>query len=266
MHGFFITISNGLLKDGHRKRIGTAVWEFMWCIDKITKIDDSGVGWVLGGKPINLSELAKLMEVGEDTISLNLSKLEKEGYIEKTRTPYGLVIKVIHAKKRFGKKSDMGKILNLRESSKTPNLVEKTPNVHIDNTVDITPKTRKDIKKLEIVYPIWLNIEKWKEWEQHRKEIKRPLTSVGVKLQLKFISLHIKDHVNIIDQSIKNGWTGLFELKNGFNGNGDAQRVFRKQREEREAEEERESSKNDSESKRKLNEDIKSLAKDKTLK
>lgn len=140
MNGFFITISNGLLKDNHRKRMGTAVWEFMWCIDKVTRIDEDGVGWVLGGKAINLSDLAEVMDVGEDTVSVNLSKLENEGYISKTRTPNGLVIKVANAKKRFGKIS--------RRVGKTPNPLEETPNAHIDNTIDNT-ETKRSLKYLK---------------------------------------------------------------------------------------------------------------------
>jgi hypothetical protein len=59
---FYITVSNGLLKDDHRKRIGSAVWEFMWLIDKITRIDEDGKGWVLGGKPINSKRSLKVWE------------------------------------------------------------------------------------------------------------------------------------------------------------------------------------------------------------
>jgi DNA-binding transcriptional ArsR family regulator len=99
---FYITISNGLLKDGHRKRMGEAVLEFMWLIDRVTKVDDDGYGWILGGKPIKLEELATDLGVHRDTVSANLTRLEENGYIEKTRTPYGLSIKVVKAKKRFG--------------------------------------------------------------------------------------------------------------------------------------------------------------------
>lgn len=100
---FYISISNGLLKDGHRKRMGSSVWEFMWCIDKVTKIDDKGIGWVLGGKPIRLKEIAEQMDVDEDTVGVNLDKLEEQNYITKLRTPYGIQIKVMKIKKRFNK-------------------------------------------------------------------------------------------------------------------------------------------------------------------
>ena len=100
---FYIQVSNGLLKNGHRKRIGEAVWEFMWCIDKITQIDEDGSGWVLGGKPIQLKELIDDMGVHATTVSRNLNKLQKEGYLGLMRTPRGIKIKVNKAKKIFKK-------------------------------------------------------------------------------------------------------------------------------------------------------------------
>ena len=114
MPNFYISISNGLLKDGHQKRIGAAVWEFMWCIDKVTRIDEDGTGWVLGGRPIKLEEIAagyhnkageyqEGLGLHEKTVAKNLHKLEDAGYINRTRTPYGVVISVVKTKKRFNK-------------------------------------------------------------------------------------------------------------------------------------------------------------------
>jgi len=133
---FYITISNGLLKDGHRKRMGEAVWEFMWLIDRITVIDEQGYGKVLGGKPIKLDEIANDLEVHRDTVSSNLIKLEEHGYIEKTRTPYGLSIRVVKAKKRFGGNAESNK-------AKTPNLRRENAESNKTDTVDNNSKTRE---------------------------------------------------------------------------------------------------------------------------
>ena len=57
----------------------------------------------------------------------------------------------------------------------------------------------------------------WKEWFDHRREIKKTLTPTTLKKQMKFLQLHtVPDAVKIIKRSIMNGWTGLFEL----NGDG----------------------------------------------
>lgn len=138
---FYITISNGLLSNGHRKRMGAAVWEFMWCIDKVTRIDEDGTGWVLGGKPIKLSDLAEQMGVSEDTISRNLITLEEEGYIFKTNAPYGIIIKVKQAKKRFGRNVEptSTKVSNLSRKNVEPN---KT--VSVDRTEDTSAKAESE--------------------------------------------------------------------------------------------------------------------------
>lgn len=125
---FYINISNGLLNNSHRKRMGEAVWEFMWCIDKVTRVDENGVGYVLGGKPIKLSDIAngyknskgKFIEglgCHENTVSRNLKRLVDEGYIAITRTPYGLVCKVWKTKKNFVDKSKKRNTISVGRST-----------------------------------------------------------------------------------------------------------------------------------------------------
>lgn len=99
---FYISVSNGLLKDGHRQRMGESVWEFMWLLDHMTRIDGNGYGWVLGGKPIKLAELAQDLGVHRSTVSRSLSRLQEEGYVDVIHAPYGLVIRVCKARKVFG--------------------------------------------------------------------------------------------------------------------------------------------------------------------
>jgi len=131
MKGFFIEVTNNLLEPKHRKKMGTAVWEFMWCLDKITKIDEESVGWILGGKPIQLKDIRKEIGITEPKISKNLNKLKDAGYINIIRTGIGLIISVNKAQKRFNQKgkSDLtkrenqndhkGKSLSYRQNSKT---------------------------------------------------------------------------------------------------------------------------------------------------
>lgn len=159
MTGFYITISNGLLEGDHRKRMGAAVWEFLWCIDKVTKIDDNGDGHVLGGKPIQLDDLAHQMGVHRITVSEHLSLLQKEGYIEKTLHRHGISIVVKKTKKRFGKR------LN-QDSEKTKPRSEKTKPLNIDNTDDITVKTQDDSKRKAFKKP---SLEEVKEYCLERK-------------------------------------------------------------------------------------------------
>ena len=134
MKGFFIEITNNLLDPKHRKAMGTAVWEFMWCLDKITMIDEAEIGWVLGGKPIKLKDIRLEIGITEPKISKNLHKLERSHYIGLKNTPYGIIIGVFKAKKRFAQKvkPNLPKRENLDVQKGKPN---KT--IQLDKT---TPK------------------------------------------------------------------------------------------------------------------------------
>ncbi|MEK6882892.1 MAG: hypothetical protein AABY22_24930 [Nanoarchaeota archaeon] len=130
MKGFFIEITNNLLDPKHRKKMGTAVWEFMWCLDKITRIDEEGKGWILGGKPINLKDIKDELGIVEHNISKNLNKLKREGYLDLLRTPYGLVIKLWKAKKRFtdkGKRFTDKSKSNIRQYKDNNNIIIEKP-------------------------------------------------------------------------------------------------------------------------------------------
>lgn len=57
--------------------------------------------------------------------------------------------------------------------------------------------------------------EAWQDWIEHRNQIRKPLTDAAIKKQLKMLAEYSEDDaVKIINQSIQNGWQGLFEIKN----------------------------------------------------
>jgi hypothetical protein len=92
-----VPIWNGIFE--HYDRIGDAIWEFLWCIDKITREED-GVGIVLGGMPVKFERIAdELKGSYKETVRLHFKLLETEKYIRLRRTPYGHVIEVLNSKK-----------------------------------------------------------------------------------------------------------------------------------------------------------------------
>jgi hypothetical protein len=94
-----IPLWNGVFE--HFERIGQALWEFVWCIDKITEERD-GVGLVFGGAPIKLGAIVSgLKGSNKETVRRHLTHLVRENYIRRRRTPYGYVIEVLNSRK-FG--------------------------------------------------------------------------------------------------------------------------------------------------------------------
>jgi hypothetical protein len=95
-----ICLWNGLLEDKHRRRIGPAIWLYLELLDKITREDSQGIGWVLGGKPVKAEEFKGKQWTNRE----HLKRLRKFGYISTRRTPYGFVIGVTNSLKlRFGR-------------------------------------------------------------------------------------------------------------------------------------------------------------------
>lgn len=100
MKNYYIQINKNLLEPKHVKAMGSALWEYAWCLDRVTRIVN-GAGVVLGGKPVKLVEIAEVLGRRREAISYNLKKLENAGYISVTTAPYGLVIRVNKAQKWF---------------------------------------------------------------------------------------------------------------------------------------------------------------------
>lgn len=67
-------------------------------------------------------------------------------------------------------------------------------------------------------------IPKWERWIAYRKEIKKPLQAMSLKSAYeKLLKMAGGDYIlaeGIIEQSIANGWQGLFELKTQNDNNG----------------------------------------------
>jgi len=67
-------------------------------------------------------------------------------------------------------------------------------------------------------------VPKWKRWIAYRKEIKKPLQAMSLKSAYeKLLKMAGGDYItaeSIIEQSIANGWQGLFELKTQKDNNG----------------------------------------------
>lgn len=81
-------------------------------------------------------------------------------------------------------------------------------------------KRKEDKKQIAIALPFEGDVlNSWNSWVQHRIELKKKLTPSTIKKQIQFLGGRAgPEIIAIIDQSITNGWTGLFELKNNNNG------------------------------------------------
>ena len=127
MKGFGIEIKNELLEPKHIEAMGSAVWLYMWLVDKMTSINEAGVGKVLGGRPVKYEEVKEELGIHQNTYTQWIEKLLEYPYIETDRAPYGIVFRVLKAHKRFTKISDSQK--SWRDSHKSGRDSHKHVNV-----------------------------------------------------------------------------------------------------------------------------------------
>jgi DNA-binding Lrp family transcriptional regulator len=157
----------------------------MWCLDKITKIEKD-VGYVLGGKPINLSDLAEQFKVTDATVSRNLQRLEEEGYLKRRHTPYGIVLIVLKAKKRFNKNVEPP-YKNVKPPYEN---VEPNKTVSIDKTIDTSGVAAGEIVLLiDSFKEINPSFGKWYGNKTQRAAANRLIETHGLDQLLKIVKI-----------------------------------------------------------------------------
>ena len=85
------------------------------------------------------------------------------------------------------------------------------------NTQKVTKKVTKKGKKKWTVYPTWLDMKLWSEFKEHRQKLRSPMTDYAEYLAIKKLDRmcngKMERHRDIIEQSISEGWKGLFDPK-----------------------------------------------------
>lgn len=157
MNNFYITVSNGLLETKHYEAMGEAVWLYMWFLDKMTVIRaDRGV--VLGGKPITHADVEPALNLSRRTYVRYLARLKAAHYVEVKKTPRGVIVEVMKAKKSFGRSAKYGAaeksvapdvaqpLRHKRRSSRTKVAQHMTKNGAANKTVSVdnNSKTRTE--------------------------------------------------------------------------------------------------------------------------
>jgi hypothetical protein len=84
-------------------------------------------------------------------------------------------------------------------------------------------RSRKSAPEIEI--PDWVPSGPWNAFLEMRKDIKAPLTEKAMVMAINTLDRLRKtgsEPVEVLNQSTMRSWRGLFEVKNGGNGNGKA--------------------------------------------
>jgi hypothetical protein len=164
-------------------------------------------------------EIAEKLATGERQTRRYLDELTKHGLIEEDKIGYGGCHRyrfLDHPWVDFRADSSM-------RTETTGLTVNADISGHIDRTDMATLSIEKKNKKkggepIEIPAPLQGEsfAAAWGEFIKHRSEIKKPLTPLAIRKQLKALEkIGPARAVAAIDHSIANGWTGIYEPKDG---------------------------------------------------
>lgn len=163
--------------------------------------------------------LMKLSTDGRDSINATLQELEKYGYLKRSRARddkgklgkaiYDIFEKPITDFPTLGKPT-LGKpqLLNTNKlnTNSINKKVSKAKAKPVENFDSIIEKSTESIELRDSLI----------EFVKFRKLIKKPMTNKALELiisKLKKIGQSDRERVEIINQSIERGWTGVFPLK-----------------------------------------------------
>lgn len=187
--------------------------------------NEKGYCWATNGY------FAELYGVSPETISRWVSQLNKKGYVkvEVIRNEYN---KQIEERRIYIANYPIDEKVNTPcQKSQDPLSKKSRPldeKVKDNITVNSKNNNKKEKRKTEIddlIESYTDNkelIDTLYEFIKYRKGIKKAMSTHAVKLMLnKLNKLSNNDSIKIeiLNQSILNGWTGIFELKNGYNRN-----------------------------------------------
>jgi hypothetical protein len=87
-----------LFEARHYLRMGQAVWLYGWLVLRQTR-QVGTMGLVLGGRPVSYREIEEETGFHPRTLERWMRVLRREGYIETTPTPAGVIVRITKAKK-----------------------------------------------------------------------------------------------------------------------------------------------------------------------
>ena len=201
--------------------------------------------WCLADKEGRLEDRPRLIKAElfpyyDCDVDGGLTVLERLGFVRRYLSTGIAVIEVLNFKKHQSphhteKESTLPEFNASHCSESTPVINGNSPLINGSKTVEIPlipdslipdsliplaptkPKIKPAVKPAGAEAPAWLPAS-WQTYTQHRKESRKPLTATAQTAAINKLErwkAEGKDISAIITQSVENGWSGLFEVKQG---------------------------------------------------
>lgn len=154
----------------------------------------------------SINKLAEECECSRQSVITHLAALEDAG-----------LIKVLRTKKQDGSNKSNRYNFGFVSSVQVVKNLDHPLVKDLDHGSQApVPETiTKPISKQ--TYPVTdeaVGVKGWSDWVEYRKQIKKPLTKISAEKQINYLyQFPAEDRAEMISQSIRNQWQGLFEVK-----------------------------------------------------
>ena len=161
-----------------------------------------------------VEEVGKWHKDGKDAIYSAFQELTANGYMKREQIRQNGKFKgydYIVFEKPNMEKPETEKPDGIKPNTENPQLL------NTNNTKDLIKLNTNNSKTEGIKYPFELNVEAWESWKEFRKkEYRKSYKDLGEKAAIKKLlklTQSKEEQALILEQSMENGWIGIFALK-----------------------------------------------------
>ncbi len=194
---------------------------FIYCLLKANHKDNKwrGTDIKAGSFVTSLDKISSETGLSVQEVRTAIRKLEKTGELTSKNHSKNRMLSIVYWSKYQAQQQDSNKELtgNQQEDNK-----QSTGNQQFINSSSTTNNNDNNIynkknTKKDFVLPDWIDVDVWNDFEEFRKSEKKPMTDRSKRLNVKELA-RIKadtgDNPNdVLNQSIRNSWTGVFPIK-----------------------------------------------------
>jgi len=170
----------------------------------------------------SLTNIAQFWQIHRATVVRSIHALESAGHVSRRIRPGKNTSYLVHpshaatsSTEQLVAESDQSHAATNPSHAATPSSPPITP-----SPSSIRHKPSKSARKAlrEEPPPSNLCVEAWHRWEQYRKEIRKPIKPASLAAAQRKLAGFGPDQGAVVEQSIAEGWQGLFPLKPQSNG------------------------------------------------
>lgn len=170
----------------------------------------------------SLTNIASRCEMHRATAVRSIQSLESSGHISRTNRPGRNTVYQVHPSQPATSRTELLVAeSNQSQRATNPSQPATSPSPLINPSPSENrhkPSTRRDVTISDEPPPSNLNVEAWHRWVQYRKQIRKPIQPPSTAAAQRKLAAFGPDQSAVVEQSIANGYQGLFDLKSQPNG------------------------------------------------